>query len=148
MHVRVPVSTTDFEKYYRLRWEVLRAPWQQPLGSERASDDATATHLMLLNEKEEAVGVCRLHLQTEVEAQIRFMAIHPDYQGQGLGQNLLAQAEEKARAAGASFITLQARENAVNFYQKCGYQLQEKTHLLFGEIQHYKMWKNLENNPA
>lgn len=148
MHLKVPASTTDFEKYYRLRWEVLRAPWQQPLGSERATDDATATHLMLLNEKEDAVGVCRLHLQTENEAQIRFMAIHADYQGQGLGQILLAQAEEKAQRAGANFITLQARENAVNFYKKNGYQLLEKTHLLFEEIQHYKMCKSLENKGA
>ena len=148
MQVRAPASPTDFEKYYRLRWEVLRAPWQQPIGSERAADDVTATHLMLLNEKEEALGVCRLHLATPEEAQIRFMAIHPDYQGQGLGQKLLAQAEEKAQAAGATIITLQARENAVKFYQKCGYQLLEKTHLLFDEIQHYKMCKSLENKGA
>jgi len=143
MYLKAPESPADFEKYYQLRWEVLRAPWQQPRGSEKAADDASATHALLLNEKEEAIGVCRLHLQTPAEAQIRFMAIRPDYQGQGLGQKLLQYLEEKARAAGARFITLQARENAVRFYEKCNYTVLEKTHLLFGSIQHYKMQKEL-----
>jgi len=143
MYLKAPESPADFEKYYQLRWEVLRAPWQQPRGSEKAADDASATHALLLNEKEEAIGVCRLHLQTPAEAQIRFMAIRPDYQGQGLGQKLLQYLEEKARAAGARFITLQARENAVQFYEKCNYTVLEKTHLLFGSIQHYKMLKEL-----
>jgi len=143
MRLKAPETPAEWEKYYQLRWEVLRAPWQQPRGSEKAADDATATHALLLNEKEEAIGVCRMHLQTPAEAQIRFMAIRPDYQGQGLGQQLLQYAEEKARAAGASYITLQARENAILFYQKCHYTLLEKSHLLFGSIQHYKMQKEL-----
>jgi len=143
MYMKAPESPADFEKYYQLRWEVLRAPWQQPRGSEKAADDASATHALLLNEKEEAIGVCRLHLPTPAEAQIRFMAIRPDYQGQGLGQKFLQYLEEKARAAGAHFITLQARENAVRFYEKCNYTVLEKTHLLFGSIQHYKMQKEL-----
>jgi len=143
MYIKAPISPADFEKYYQLRWEVLRAPWQQPRGSEKADDDASATHALLLNEKEEAVGVCRLHLQTPAEAQIRFMAIRPDYQGQGWGQKLLQYLEEKAWAAGARFITLQARENAVKFYENCNYTVLEKTHLLFGSIQHYKMRKSL-----
>ena len=143
MYIKTPESPADFAEYYQLRWEVLRAPWQQPRGSEKAPDDATATHALLLNDREEAIGVCRMHLQTPAEAQIRFMAIRPDYQGQGLGQKLLLYLEEKAREAGATFITLQARENAVKFYKKCNYIVLEKTHLLFDSIQHYKMQKEL-----
>ena len=77
MQIIEPRNADDLEKYYRLRWEVLRAPWQQPRGSEKAADDATATHALLINEVGEPLGVCRLHLQTAAEAQIRFMAVHP-----------------------------------------------------------------------
>jgi ribosomal protein S18 acetylase RimI-like enzyme len=38
---------------------------------------------------------------------------------------------------------LHAREIAIGFYQKLGYQMIEKSHLLFGEIQHYLMEKTL-----
>ena len=143
MKIITPVSAADFEQYYRLRYEILRAPWQQPPGSEKAADDATATHALMLNDAGAAIGVCRLHLQTPQEAQIRFMAIQPDYQGQGLGKKLLQYLEDEARAQGARFITLQARENALAFYRSCGYTLQAKTHLLYGVIQHYQMRKEL-----
>jgi predicted GNAT family N-acyltransferase len=38
-------------------------------------------------------------------------------------------------------MILQAREGAVKFYQSLGYKVIEKTYLLFGQIQHYKMEK-------
>jgi hypothetical protein len=40
-------------------------------------------------------------------------------------------------------MTLQAREKAIPFYERLGYKVVEKTHLLFGEIQHYKMRKEI-----
>ncbi len=143
MRVTEPVSEADFEKYYRLRWEILRAPWQQPPGTERAPDDATAIHAMLLDEAEQCAGVCRLHFENPEEGQLRFMAIREDLQKQGLGKLLLHYLEEKARLAGRKYITLQARELAVNFYKRHGYQVVKKTHLLFGSIQHYQMQKYL-----
>ena len=138
-----PRTPAEFAAYYQLRHTVLRAPWQQPVGSERAPDDDQATHALLIDEAGQALGVCRLHLPSPGEAQVRFMAVHPDYQGRGLGRQLLTYMEQQARRQGASRLSLQARENAVPFYQSCGYTLGEKTHLLFGQIQHYRMEKEL-----
>ena len=70
MKVISPASQTDFEKYYNLRYEVLRAPWQQPRGTELAADDPTAFHALLLDDTGEAAGVCRLHLETPEEGQL------------------------------------------------------------------------------
>jgi ribosomal protein S18 acetylase RimI-like enzyme len=139
-----PETAADFAAYYALRYAVLRAPWDQPPGSERAPDDDQATHALLLGPDHQALGVCRLHLQTPQEAQVRFMAIHPDHQGQGLGRQLLDYMEQQARQQGASYVSLQAREQAVPFYESCGYTVQEKTYLLFGQIQHYRMEKELK----
>ncbi|MDX5437942.1 MAG: GNAT family N-acetyltransferase, partial [Pontibacter sp.] len=77
------------------------------------------------------------------EGQLRFMGIRTDYQGRQLGNLLLAYLEERARRMGAARMTLQARENAVNFYRRNGYEVVEKTYLLFGSIQHYLMAKQL-----
>ena len=143
MKVVTPASEADFEMYYNLRDEVLRAPWQQPRGSERAPDDATAIHALLLDETGRAAGVCRLHLETPQEGQLRFMAIREDLQNKGLGRLLMEFLETKARELGCEFITLQAREKAVSFYERHGYELVKKTHLLFGSIQHYQMKKLL-----
>ncbi|MDX5443847.1 MAG: GNAT family N-acetyltransferase [Hymenobacteraceae bacterium] len=138
-----PSTPEEFDKYYRLRYEVLRQPWNQPEGSEKAEDDATAFHALLLTDTGEAAGVCRMHLNTPQQAQLRFMAIAPAYQGQRLGEQLLRYFEEKARKMGVSEINFQARENAVNFYKRNGYSVVEKTYVLFGSIQHYLMQKEL-----
>jgi len=143
MHIIEPATPEEFEQYYNLRYLTLRQPWEQPKGSERAPDDETATHAMMVDETGEAVGVCRMHLQTPEEAQLRFMGILDGYQGKGLGKLLLDYLEDKARQMGATYMVLQAREKAVSFYERNGYKVVEKTHLLFGSIQHYKMEKQL-----
>lgn len=139
-----PCTESEWAAYFGLRHAVLRAPWGQPPGSERAGDEDQATHALLLDEGGQALGVCRLHLHNPQEAQVRFMAVHPGYQGRGLGRQLLNYMEKQARRLGAARISLQARENAIPFYKSCGYSLGEKTHLLYGQIQHYRMEKELK----
>lgn len=143
MDVIEPATPEEFQKYYRLRYETLRQPWGQPEGSERAEDDDTAIHAMLIDDDKEAVGVCRLHMNTPLEAQLRFMGIRKDKQGQQLGNLLMEYLEARAKALGAMTLTLQARENAVNFYRRNGYEVVEETYVLFGTIQHYRMTKQL-----
>ncbi|WP_187262643.1 GNAT family N-acetyltransferase [Pontibacter beigongshangensis] len=143
MTIIEPRTPEELAQYYQLRYDTLRRPWNQPPGSERADDDDSALHAMLLSDAGEPVGVCRLHLNTPQEGQLRFMGIREDMQGQGLGNLLLTYLEEKARNMGATLMTLQARDYAVNFYRRNEYEVVEKTYLLFGSIQHFKMTKQL-----
>ena len=143
MQIIEPTTPEQFEHYYKLRYQTLRQPWGQPEGSERVEDDATAVHAMMVDDTGEAVGVCRMHLATPDEAQIRFMGIRQDMQGKKLGDQLLHYQENRARELGATRMMLHARENAVNFYRRNGYELEEKSYLLFGTIQHYRMARQL-----
>lgn len=143
MQVKEPSTSDEFKDYYRLRFQTLREPWGQAEGTEKAEDDDTATHAMLVNEAGEVIGVCRLHLQTPQEGQLRFMGIHPAYQGKGLGALLLEYLENKAKEMGATTMMLHAREKAVSFYIRNGYETVQESYLLFDSIQHYKMVKQL-----
>ena len=143
MEVIEPATPEEFEKYYRLRYETLREPWGEPEGSERAPDDATAIHAMLVDEEGEAVGVCRLHLNTPQEGQLRFMGIREDKRGQQLGFRLMEYMEARAKALGAITLMLHARPNAVNFYRRNGYEVVKESYILFGTMQHYLMTKQL-----
>jgi len=49
--------------------------------------------------------------------------------------------ETEAKQKGIQQIILHAREVALPFYQKLGYQLDGPSHLLFDEIQHFLMHK-------
>jgi predicted GNAT family N-acyltransferase len=143
MRLQEPVSQEDFEKYYQLRWEVLRKPWDQPRGTEKDANEETSIHIMAIDDAGECVGVSRLQFNSPEEAQVRFMAVRDDQQGKGVGKKLMAYLEEKGKEKGAKKIVLDARENAVQFYLSIGYVMVEKAHLLWGVIQHYKMEKVL-----
>jgi len=143
IEIRSPKTKEEWDKYYQLRWEILRKPWNQPLGSEKDSIEDTSFHFMAINEKNEVLGVCRLQKNSETEGQIRFMAVAEKAQGKGIGKLLVKAAEDKSKELGIKTITLQARENAVAFYKSCNYTVIKKTFLLFNSIQHYLMSKNL-----
>jgi len=143
--ITAPRSKTEFERYYDLRWRILRAPWQQPRGSERDHHENNAIHAMALNDEGHIIGVARLHQINKTTAQIRYMAVEDRWQGSGIGDALLRDLEDKARALGVQLIKLNARENSVGFYTKRGYQITGPGHLLYDEIKHQKLEKRLDN---
>lgn len=143
MLFKSPYTDEEFQRYYAFRWQQLRAPWQQPRGSEKDELEEVSFHVMAVTDENEIIGVGRLHFIDDETAQIRYMAVDPVYQGQGIGGQLLHHLEEYAASAGRYTILLHARENALRFYEKLGYEKREKSHLLYGEIQHFRMEKSL-----
>ena len=139
--IRSPYTPEEWDEYYQLRYDVLRAPWNQPVGSERNEGDETALHFACFEENT-IIGVGRLDYMSATIAQVRFMAVAGNRQGEGIGKKLM---EEIAIASGRTLLILHAREIALPFYQKLGYMTTEKSHLLFGEIQHYLMSKKHES---
>ncbi len=141
--ISTPRTASDFENYFGLRWRVLRMPWNQPMGSEKDELEESSVHKMAVQSDGTIAGVARLQFNSNVEGQVRFMAVAPEFQGQGVGKKLMASLEAEAKKTGRSRMVLQARENAVPFYLSLGYKIREKTFLLYGQIQHFKMEKVL-----
>jgi N-acetylglutamate synthase-like GNAT family acetyltransferase len=139
-----PSTSKEFKKYYNLRYEVLRKPWGQPMGSERDKREEISIHRMIVDENSgDVLAVGRLQFNSIHEAQIRYMAVADKFQGKGLGSQLISVLEDVARGKGIQRIILSARENALQFYKNNGYEIIEKTHFLFGKIQHWLMRKEL-----
>ena len=144
MKIIEPNSSAEFEQYYNLRYEVLRKPWLQPKGSEKDDGDKSSIHRMIIDESNgKAVAVGRLQFNTSEEAQIRYMAVSDNYQLKGYGNIIIKTLEDIALNKGIRNIILQARENALKFYWKNGYEIVEKSYLLFDEIQHWLMVKKI-----
>lgn len=142
MKIKIPTTSEDWNNYYALRYEVLREPWSQPHGSEVLADEASAIHAMI-EDGNKVVAVARLHEAEEGVGQVRCVAVASNQQGKGLGKMLMQYLEKEAKKRGLQKIILEARENAVPFYEKIGYSITKKSYLLFGEIQHYTMEKVL-----
>lgn len=141
--VNYPESPEEFEEYYDLRWRILRGPWGQPRGSEQDEFDPIADHVTVRDENGKLVGIGRLHLNNDREAQIRYMATEEDTRGSGAGRVIIARLETIAKGHGVRRITLNARENVIGFYEHLGYRVTGKGPTMFGEVRHSKMEKEL-----
>jgi ribosomal protein S18 acetylase RimI-like enzyme len=142
MIIRSPQTRDEYFRYYDLRWRILRAPWNQPKGSEQDELEGQAIHIIAID-GDKIVGCGRAHFNTEDEAQIRYMAVENEWQGKGVGKLILDELEKRVLEKGAKKIILHARENVVRFYEKNGYNIIKESHTLFGEIKHFLMTKNL-----
>lgn len=142
--IRTPETPAEWDAYYQLRYEILRAPWGQAPGSEKTPDEDAQQHFAFFDEQQQIIGVIRLDSCDAQTGQIRFMAVAENVQRSGVGRLLMQFAEEKASALKLTKIILHAREHALAFYTKLGYQYVAQSHLLFGEIQHHLMSKELK----
>ncbi len=139
---RSPKPGADFEKYYELRWRILRKPWGQPKGSEVNNRDDDAFHI-LAEKNDKVIGVGCIHAIEDGVGRIRFMGVDDDYQKQGIGQAIVKLLEENAKSKNWNKIRLWAREIAINFYLNLGYKTVADGELLFGVIKHKIMEKEL-----
>ncbi|MCW9047339.1 MAG: GNAT family N-acetyltransferase [Gammaproteobacteria bacterium] len=137
-----PETDKDFQQYYNLRWRILRKPWGKTEGSERDITDINCYHIMAVINGDVA-GVARLEFTDNGFSQLRYMAVDDIYQGKGVGRSILDHMEQYSKDNNARELFLHARQNALGFYEKSGYQITEKSYLLFDSIQHYKMVKIL-----
>ena len=145
MEIKAPQTESEWKAYYALRFCVLREPWNQPLGSEVLTDENQAIHAIAV-ENGVILGVARLHESGDNQGQVRCVAIATEAQGKGIGKAMMAYLEAQAMEKGWTEIVLEARENAVPFYEAIGYMVEAESYLLFGEIQHYRMKKALNHS--
>lgn len=146
--IKQPETEEEFKRYYHLRWKILRAPWRQPEGSEVDNMEDSCFHFMAVDTgceaKNKVIAIARLQFNSNAEAQIRYMAVTRSHERKGIGSKLVNTIERRAQNASCKNIVLDAREPAIGFYQKLGYRVISKSYLLFNEIQHFRMAKQLE----
>lgn len=73
---------------------------------------------------EKLVGLIRVLDDTQILAQIHYVLVHPDYQGQGIAGKMLARIKEKYK----DFLYIEAMpedKQNVPFYQKHGFSVME-----------------------
>ena len=138
-----PTTDAELAAGLAIRYQLLRAPWGQPRGSERDPLDAAAVHALAVTPSGTPIGTARLHTAAPGRGQIRFMAVLPAFQGLGIGARLTAYLEDRARAEGLARVVLDARLTARSFYERQGYQVMGDAHTLFGSVANVRMEKAL-----
>lgn len=139
-----PISDSDLKEYYRIRYEVLRKPWNQPENTTKDDTESTSTHILVKSNDGNAIATGRMQYNSTEEAQIRSMAVIDSYRGKGIGSQMISYLEVVAKKKNIKTILLDAREKAVDFYLQNGYEIVGPSYLLFGEIKHFRMKKSID----
>jgi N-acetylglutamate synthase-like GNAT family acetyltransferase len=142
--VKIASTNQQLNSILKLRYEVLRKPWSQTIDSATDQLEEKSINAFIQNNKGVYIACGRLQENENKIGQIRFMAVDQNYQGKGLGKLIITFLEEKAKDLQLNKIQLQARENAVSFYKNNGYVMIEKTFLLWDQIQHFLMEKQID----
>ena len=142
IHFKTPENDQEFKEYDLFRWKILREPIGKSIESLKDHHEKHAFHLIgMMNNKIIACG--RLHKNSSIEAQIRYMAVDKKLRGQGLGKKIVEHLEDYASRNQFKTIVLNARDHAIKFYQNSGYEVVGPYNGSDTGIPHSKMIKKL-----
>lgn len=138
-------DTPDLQQaYYRFRWRHLRQPWGQPPDETSSADELASEHLVILDDASEIVACGRLLRLDNGHGQLRSMAVAENLRQLGLGRQLVQTLESWACGLGLKHLRVHARQPAEEFYRAMGYRSTGPGEMLFGEIPHVWMEKDLD----
>ena len=89
-----------------------------------ASDDPSSSSTLPppASPSDQLVGLARATSDRAFNATIWDVLVHPDWQGLGLGRQLVERTTASLVAAGVGNVTLFAAADAVDFYEALGYE--------------------------
>ncbi len=122
IHFKSPDNKEEFDNYDLFRWKILRQPIGKSVESLKDEYENSSFHLIGLIDKK-IVACGRLHLNSPDEAQIRYMAVDDYHRGKGIGKQVVEELESYAKLKKVDSIILNARDHAIRFYEKSGYEV-------------------------
>ena len=139
--VEAPYGSDLYRRALALREAILRTPLGLALTEEELADDARRQHFCATSHGA-VVGTVSLKPLGRDTVQLRQMAVAEERRRERIGAELLARAEDWARAAGFRLMVLNARLGAEGFYARFGY-LAEGEPFDENTIPHIRMTKPL-----
>ncbi len=123
-------GSREYQQMVQLRLEVLR----KPLGLnflETELNKEINDILIAAFDEDKILGCCILTAENGRCIRLRQMAVQKNLQGTGIGVAIMSFAENLSRDKGYKILMMHARQTALGFYEKLGY---EKKGMPFTEV--------------
>jgi predicted GNAT family N-acyltransferase len=142
--VLIITDTNEREKAYAIRRKVFIAEQKVPVELEMDEYDChiDTKHVLLINDKGDAVGTARFRPYGDGILKIERVAVLAEQRGSGAGRMIMEAIENEAQKSGSSCMKLGAQLHAREFYERLGYQGYGEVYLDAG-IQHIDMFKKI-----
>jgi predicted GNAT family N-acyltransferase len=140
--VEIRESRTEFElaEALALRERIFCGEQGVSFEADQDGRDPEATHIVALDEGV-VIGTCRLLFRGHV-ARLGRLAVERGRRGDGVGAEILREADRIAAEAGAESVALHAQTYAQELYERAGYEPYGPTFVEEG-IEHVAMEKRL-----
>ena len=138
---QIDFGSTEYKLMVDLRLNILRKPLALFFTEEELEKERHDILIAAFDE-DEMLGCCILTKVDDQQMKLRQMAVQKSLQGKGIGESIISFAENITRDKGFKYLKMHARDTAVGFYEKFGYEIQgdEFTEV---NIKHYLMIKRL-----
>ena len=138
---QIDFGSTEYDLMVQLRLNILRKPLGLFFTKEELEKERHDILIAAFDE-DEMLGCCILTKVDDQQMKLRQMAVQNTFQGKGIGGSIIGFAENITRDKGFKYLKMHARDSAVGFYEKFGYNIQGEE---FTEvnIKHFLMIKRL-----
>lgn len=142
--VMIATDMKEREKAYAIRCKVFIEEQNVPEEIEMDEYDqhADTKHLLLINDKGDAVGTARFRPYGDGILKIERVAVLAEQRGSGAGRMIMEAIEKEAQKAGYKCMKLGAQLHARPFYESLGYQPYGEVYVEAG-IEHIDMLKRI-----
>lgn len=134
-------GSKEYQQMVQLRFDVMRKPLGLNFSDEELQNEKEDILIGAFDE-DEIIGCCILSKISNQCTRLRQMAVQKNMQGMGIGESIMAFAETLARDKGFKILTMHARDTAIGFYEKHGFQIKGDEFLELN-IKHHIMEKKL-----
>lgn len=115
-----PFSETDLDQLLAIEKLTQFAPWSEEIFVQCLT---SGCYCWVAEQVEKTIGFILLS-QTMNESHVLNLCVHPDFQHQGIGEELLNQALKEVKSQGADIAYLEVRRSnykAISLYKKAGF---------------------------
>ncbi|MEL7036100.1 MAG: GNAT family N-acetyltransferase [Cyanobacteria bacterium J06592_8] len=121
IQIRLVHNESEQQALYFQRWLVLRSPLGLPQGTEQDEYEHQSVHLIAILD-DQIVGSVRLRTLANNIGSLAYLAVLPQFQGQGIGTQLVKHLIKIAQDQGLPTVRAMARKEMLGFYQKLGFE--------------------------
>ena len=134
-------GTHEYRLMLKLREDLLRKPLGICFTKEELEKEKNDVLIGAFDD-DDILGCCMLVEMEPGVVRLRQLAVLNNLQGKGVGTAILQFSENLARDLGYKKITLHARKNTVDFFEKLGYHIVGEEFIEI-TIPHFEMQKDL-----
>lgn len=144
MKVIRATKTSEQAGAYYVRIQAMARKHQIPLDVEFDEHDTPDTKYIVMVDEYLPVATCRMYAIDGERVMLGRVVVLPEYRRQGLGTQVMKEAETWARELGYKKAVVESRDNKIHFYETMGYAADYSQKITGETFTCYRMEKDME----